>query len=515
MGVKQRAVGVRGLEVTADSKVRCWCGGMDLEPLNPEYGSCSDCGTVIYREVVDPAEHVAGSDTSFYGDRYWQHYVPKVLGLPGLEERARADLAERAVVHLVKVLQHQAPGGRVLELGCGSGSLTYLLRKAGFDAEGLEIGPAAIEIARQRFGLTVHGGPLEALGDPGPWSAIVAIDVLEHLPDPLATLSLCSDRLGPGGRLFLQTPCYRGEGADWPMLLPEEHLYLFTSGSIERLLRAAGFTEVEVERGLFPHDMWVTASIDSPLVERADPLASVPPLVVALVDAYSESNRARGERDAIAADRDRKQQDIDRLQEELDAVRGDQSAKAKLLRRQDRELETVRRDQAEKEQLIDRLSSEVETIRTDQAAKEELIDRLGTELEAVRGDQQVKGELIGRLEAELEAVRRDQSAKEQLIERLSSELEAAQADQTAKQELIDRLGSELDMAREDQAAKEELIDRLSVELEEVRADQQAKEAVILRLDQDLEATAAELQGIREDRRYRLLEKLGVRLGERR
>ncbi len=497
MGVKQRAVGVRGLEMTAESEVHCWCGGVNLESLNLEYGSCSDCGTVIYRHAVDPAEHVAGHDTSFYGDRYWQHHVPRVLGLPGLEERARTDLAERAVVHLVKILRHLAPGGapggRVLELGCGSGSLTYLLRQAGFDAEGLEIGPAAIELARERFGLTVHSGPLESQDDSRPWEAIVAIDVLEHLPDPLATLTLCARRLVPGGRLFLQTPCYRQEGSDWPMLLPQEHLFLFTSDSIDRLLRAAGFTEVEIGPSLFPHDMWVTASIDSALVERADPLAGVPPLVVALVDAYSESNRTRGERDAIGADRDRKQQDVDRLQEELVAVRGDQLAKAELLRRQYNELETVRGDQAEKEQLIDRLSSELEMIRADQGAKKELIGRLG---------------------AELEATRQDQTAKQELIDRLGSDLEAVHADQAAKQELIERLGSELDRAREDQAAKQELIERLSVELDEVRADQQAKEAVILRLDQDLEATAAELQDIRGDRRYRLLERIGVRLGGR-
>ena len=54
-------------------------------------------------------------------------YVPERLGLPRLEERARSDLSERAVFHLERILERLAPGGRILELGCGAGSLTYLL----------------------------------------------------------------------------------------------------------------------------------------------------------------------------------------------------------------------------------------------------------------------------------------------------------------------------------------------------------------------------------------------------
>ncbi len=515
MGVRQRAADGRDLEAMADTVARCWCGGVDLEPLSPDYASCGDCGTVIYRHGVDPAEHVTGGDTGFYGDRYWRHYVPQVLGLPGLEQRARTDLAERAAFHLVKILEHQAPGGRVLELGCGAGSLSYLLCQAGFDAEGLELGPAAIELARDRFGLEVHSGPLESQDDPGPWDAIVAIDVLEHLPDPLATMTLCARRLAGGGRLFLQTPCYRQEGAEWQMLLPTEHLYLFTGTSIERLLRAAGFTAVGVERSIFPHDMWVTASASSPLVERPDPLVGVPPLVVALVDAYAENTRARGERDAVGADRDLKSQDVDRLLQELDAARGDQAAKVEVLRRQALELEEVRGDQAKKERLIERLGTELAATRDDQTAKEQLIEGLDRELDAVRQDQREKGELIDRLSAELETTRADQMGKGQLIDRLSSELEEVRTDQATRQEMIERLGAELEGVRTDQAAKEELIARLSTDLEVVRADQQAKETVIRQLHRDLESTTAELQEILDDRRYRLLQRIGMQLGGRR
>ncbi len=468
MGVRQRtARDLEGATGTAAPRSgagtpRCWCGAEELEPLSSDYACCGDCGTVVYRFPVDVAEHTAGDDTGFYGDRYWRQHVPGVLGLPGLEERARADLPERAAFHLAKILDHLSPGGRVLELGCGAGSLTYLLCQAGFDAEGLELGPAAIEVARDRFGIRVHRGPLEAQDDPGPWDAIVAVDVLEHLLDPLATLELCARRLADDGRLFLQTPCYRQEGAEWQMLLPEEHLHLFTEASIERLLRAAGFGTVEVGGSLFSHDMWITAAKTGPLVERSEPRLGVAPMTVALLDAHAEITRAGHERDAIDADRERKQGDVDELLRELESVRSDQAARGRLLSRQDEELRTLRT----------RLETELESARCDQAAKAEVIERLGTDLEKTREDQ------------------------------------------ASKERLIERTGVELESMRADQAAKQELIVRVSTELETVRADQQSKEIVIRQLEEGLAAAVAELEEIHADRRYRLLHAVGVRLGGR-
>ncbi len=480
MEVRARAADRPGPATGVDpSEVRCWCGGADFEPLRSDYACCRGCGTVVYSEPIEPEKHTSGDDTGFYGDRYWRHHVPRVLGLPGLEERARSDLAERAVFHLVKILGHLR-GNRVLELGCGAGSLTYLLRQAGFDATGLELGPAAVELARRRFGVEVHRGPLETLADQGPYDAIVAVDVLEHLPDPSATTALCARRLTAGGLLFLQTPCYRQQGPDWQMLLPEEHLHLFTETSVERLLREAGFAATKVERSIFPDDMWVTASLRAPLVERSESLADVPPVVVALIDSFAESTRWREAHEAIDSDRRRKQEIADKLSRDIESVRGDQAAKQRLLCRQDQELRAVRDDQDRKRALITRLDAQLETIRGDQAAKQGLIDRLTSELAAVREDQ------------------------------------------AAKQGLIDRTGAELAAVREDQAAKQELIDRLTSELAAARGDQRDKESLIRRLDAQLEVTAAERQQLRaelekigDDRLYRLLRAAREGLGGRR
>ena len=456
---------------------RCWCGEPDLQPLRPDYGRCPGCGTVVYTEPYDPAEYTSTEPSGFYGDRYWEEHVPERLGLPRLEERARSDLSERAVFHLARILEHLGPGARVLELGCGAGSLTYLLRRAGLDAAGLEMSPAAIELGRRHFGLEVHRGPLEELELEGDLDAIVAVDVLEHLPHPLSMMKLCARRLASDGLLLLQTPCYRDDGSEWEMLLPGEHLHLFTEESIERMLREAGFVAVEVRGSLFPYDMWVVAARRLPLVRRPHPLAGVPPVAVALIDAYAALVRAQGERDAVDSDRQLKEQDCERLLRELRAVRQDQQAKDELVGRQDAELRRLRDDQRQKGKLIDRQDAELEEVRSDQSAKGELIDRLAGELAEVRSDRSAKGELIARLATELEEVRGDQSAKGELIDQLSAELEEV---------------------RSDQAAKEQVIQRLSTALEKAKAE--------------LRQRRSELQKVHDDRLYRLVRAARARLG---
>jgi 2-polyprenyl-3-methyl-5-hydroxy-6-metoxy-1,4-benzoquinol methylase len=317
----------------------CWCGETAREPLREDYARCAGCGSLLYDRPYTLEDYTSpDGETGFYGRSYWSEHVPQVLGLPGLAERARSDTSDRAVYYLRRTLDYVAPGTAVLELGSAPGSFAYLLKQTGFAVEGLEVGNAAIEFVRRTFRLKVHRGPLERRKFVRRFGSIVAIDVLEHLPRPLDTLRACARRLHTGGTLLLQTPCYRGEGPEWPMLVPKEHLFLYTAESIRRLLSEAGFEAVEIGASLFPHDMWVAASLVAPLRKRPDPLAGITPVAQALLDAYDERQRLGRELAAAQADQARKEELIARISREILEVRADQAAKEEVIARLDREL---------------------------------------------------------------------------------------------------------------------------------------------------------------------------------
>ena len=77
-------------------------------------------------------------------------------------------------------------GARVLDIGCGTGSLTIAATKGlGADILGIEPDPQRAELARSR-GLDVVCGNVDRdlLRERGPFDVIILADVLEHLAEP-------------------------------------------------------------------------------------------------------------------------------------------------------------------------------------------------------------------------------------------------------------------------------------------------------------------------------------------
>ncbi len=105
------------------------------------------------------------------------------------------------------MLEQRLPSkGRVLDIGCGYGFFVEKVCQRGWRGGGIDISKAAVLSARER-GLDVECRTIEetaALGET--FDAITMFYVLEHLPDPLATLKLVKNMLRPGGVLVLRLP---------------------------------------------------------------------------------------------------------------------------------------------------------------------------------------------------------------------------------------------------------------------------------------------------------------------
>jgi SAM-dependent methyltransferase len=211
-------------------------------------------------EAFDP--RVSDESKDLYGKDYWFDHQTAELGCPDIVSRSRTDLAERCVHWLRSLLQFKLPPAKVLEIGCAHGGFVAMLRQAGFDATGLELSPSIVRLAREAFDVPVLTGPIEDQSiPPNSLDAIVMMDVLEHLSDPLGTLGRCVKLLKPDGILLAQTPVYpegmsleqlHDEKHQFPRMLdPNEHPFLFSKSSARELFRRLDASCVEFIPAIF------------------------------------------------------------------------------------------------------------------------------------------------------------------------------------------------------------------------------------------------------------------------
>lgn len=139
----------------------------------------------------------------------------------------------------LKVLRRQR-ARRLLEIGCGTGEFLLRARDVIPTAEGLEWNSKAAAAARAR-GLTIQDGDWRSL--PEGWDAIVAFQVLEHLPDPADFFRTCVRLLAPGGLLIVALPnqdgFMGGLRTDW-LNRPPHHLTLWPRSSLLAAARRFG-----------------------------------------------------------------------------------------------------------------------------------------------------------------------------------------------------------------------------------------------------------------------------------
>lgn len=289
----------------------CWCGEQALFGYSDEYRVCKVCGTLVTRADVRPADLAVTKDQDeLYSKDYWLRRQSAKHGLPSLEQRTRTDLPERCVHWLNLLLARRLPPAKVLEIGCAHGGYVALLRWAGYDASGTEMSPWIVNYARETFGVPVSAGPIESQGfAPASLDVIVLNDVIEHLSDPIVTLGCCARLLKPDGFFIIQTPEYKEHLTHADIIATgdifnthmkgksDEHLYLFSRRSTQRLFAQIDFPQVGFENPIFSYDLFFTAS-RQPLPQNGDKavaaaLCAQPPparLVLALLDKAFESN---------------------------------------------------------------------------------------------------------------------------------------------------------------------------------------------------------------------------------
>ena len=100
-------------------------------------------------------------------------------------------------------------GKRVLDMACGEGYGSAVLARGAATVLGVDANPEAFEHARLRYSsqnLSFERGMVENHGGTLDYDAVVFLQTIEHVPDPVAVLRHFRSLLAPGGSVYVSTP---------------------------------------------------------------------------------------------------------------------------------------------------------------------------------------------------------------------------------------------------------------------------------------------------------------------
>jgi 2-polyprenyl-3-methyl-5-hydroxy-6-metoxy-1,4-benzoquinol methylase len=150
-------------------------------------------------------------------------------------------------------------GGRVLDLGCSSGSFLSALPRDRWQLFGIEMSHQVAERAHARCGATVFvGDVLDANFPQGYFDAITCIHVFEHVYKPKEVLLKVAEWLKPGGIFYTLMPnidsaAFRFFRSYWYALELPRHLFHFSPRSLAHVADSVGLKtlSLKTERQIF------------------------------------------------------------------------------------------------------------------------------------------------------------------------------------------------------------------------------------------------------------------------
>lgn len=176
---------------------------------------------------------------------------------------------------LLKLISQQAVHSseklRVLDLGCGNGSLTKTIAENGYEVVGVEDSISGFMFASQNIPeckfiqANIYDLPYAELE--GTFDVVISAEVIEHLLYPRELLKASKKCLKPKGRLILTTP-YHGYWKSLAIALIGKmdshfnplwdggHVKFFSVPTLTNLLEQEGFSHIQFEfAGRIPY-LW-------------------------------------------------------------------------------------------------------------------------------------------------------------------------------------------------------------------------------------------------------------------
>jgi len=172
---------------------------------------------------------------------------------------------------------------RVLDLGCGNGSLSNFIAQQGHEVVGVEESESGIKSARLSFPAcnfihaSIYDLPYSNLENS--FDIVMSMEVIEHLLYPKELLRAARKCLKPSGSLILSTP-YHGYLKNIALALSDKmdqhftvlwdggHIKFFSTKTMAALLKSEGFSNINFKfTGRLPY-LWKSMLCSSSLAQR-------------------------------------------------------------------------------------------------------------------------------------------------------------------------------------------------------------------------------------------------------
>ena len=245
------------------------CGGESKCVLDRRFvfltlAECRDC-TLYFRQPTDAPEE----SYNYYQEEYHDPRITEIPTRVELSQLTDSKFSNKfnrsAQVNLVRHLT--GPGRvRVLDYGCSWGYAMWQYLDDGFAVEGFELGEARANFAAKWLEVPVHtkAGQLE-----GPYNAIIASHVLEHVPALSPLLNKLKAIIQPGGYFISLTPnanlSFRKTNAKlWSQLWGNRHPLFIHSNYLAR--QFSGWQTIALTRSAFQSE---TFPLNANITEEA------------------------------------------------------------------------------------------------------------------------------------------------------------------------------------------------------------------------------------------------------
>ena len=227
---------------------------------------CPDCDVLFLHPQPDDARLSELYDNKDYFLKDYSGYFKDCLVGYSPEAPAGRDFQEV----LDRVHRFKQPG-ELLDIGCATGAFLDMARKQGWKVKGVEFSSWASQYARENFKLDVFTGSLEAASFPSAsFDVITALDVFEHLKDPVGFLAEVHRILRPEGLLVINTYYHKSilnylghliylvslGRITYPLyrLFGVHHTFYFSGKGLSSLMARQGLPMIDLEMGEFAID---------------------------------------------------------------------------------------------------------------------------------------------------------------------------------------------------------------------------------------------------------------------